>query len=113
MASLTGYGPRRDHGSRWNRLCFDGDEKNYELWETTFLGHLRLLGLKAAILEEPGEDDEADDQKNEEAYAELMQVLDDKSLSLIMREAADNGRKALQILRDHYAGKGKPRGISL
>jgi len=65
---------------------------------TTFLGHLQLLGLKAAILEEPGEDEdgEDDDQKNEEAYAELIEVLDDKSLSLIMREAADNGRKALQ-----------------
>ena len=81
---------------------------------TTFLGHLQLLGLKAAILEEPGEDEDGEDydQKKEEAYAELIQVLDDKSLSLIMREAADNGRNALQILRDHYAGKGQPRVIS-
>ena len=30
-----------------------------------------------------------------------------------MREASDNGREALRILRDHYAGKGKPRIISL
>ncbi|KAJ8354223.1 hypothetical protein SKAU_G00217900 [Synaphobranchus kaupii] len=30
-----------------------------------------------------------------------------------MREAADDGRKALQILRGHYAGKGKPRVINL
>ena len=30
-----------------------------------------------------------------------------------MREASDNGRDALRILRDHYAGKGKPRIISL
>ena len=30
-----------------------------------------------------------------------------------MREASDNGREALGILRDHYAGKGKPRIISL
>ena len=43
----------------------------------------------------------------------MIQFLDDKSLSLIMRDATDNGRKALQILRDYYAGKGKPRIISL
>uniref|UniRef100_A0A1A8HI63 CCHC-type domain-containing protein n=1 Tax=Nothobranchius korthausae TaxID=1143690 RepID=A0A1A8HI63_9TELE len=30
-----------------------------------------------------------------------------------MRDAADDGRKALIILREHYAGKGKPRIISL
>ena len=43
----------------------------------------------------------------------MIQFLDDKSLSLIMKEAVDNGREALGILRDHYAGKGKPRIISL
>ena len=125
-AAPTGYGPRKDLGSRWNRLCFDGDEKNYELWETKFLGHLRLQGLKSTILNQPeiGDDDEEsaedaamrvaeDADKNEEAYAELIQLLDDKSLSLVMRDAADDGRKALKILRDHYAGKGKPRVISL
>ena len=30
-----------------------------------------------------------------------------------MRVAADDGRKALTILWDHYAGVGKPRVISL
>ena len=30
-----------------------------------------------------------------------------------MGEASDNGREALRILRDHYAGKGKPSIISL
>ncbi|KAL0177031.1 hypothetical protein M9458_025925, partial [Cirrhinus mrigala] len=117
MAAPTGYGPSNEFGSRWNRLCFDGDEKNYELWETKFLAHLRLLDLKTTILGgAPAEDDEGaaeDASKNEEAYAVLIQLLDDKSLSLVMRDAADDGRKALQILRDHYAGKGKPRVISL
>ncbi|KAI7806633.1 hypothetical protein IRJ41_009193 [Triplophysa rosa] len=114
MSALTGYGPRREVGNRWNRLCFDGDEKNYELWETKFLGHLRLLGLKQIILRAPHADDEEDDDdKNEEAYAELIQFLDDKSLSLVMREAVDDGRKALQILRDYYAGNGKPRVVNL
>ncbi|XP_051793461.1 prolyl 4-hydroxylase subunit alpha-2 isoform X11 [Acanthochromis polyacanthus] len=117
MTVPTGYGPSKEFGSRWNRLLFDGDEKNYELWETKFLAHLRLLDLKTTILggaPAAGSDGvAADANKNEEAYAVLIQLLDDKSLSLVMRDAADDGRKALQILRDHYAGKGKPRVISL
>lgn len=98
---------------RWSRLVFDGDEKGYELWETKLSGHLRLQELTDIILYDPYEDDETDEEKNAEAYADLIQFLDDKSLSLIMREAPDNGRKALQILRTDYAGKGKPQIISL
>ena len=30
-----------------------------------------------------------------------------------MREAADNGRKAFKILREHYAGKGESRLLSI
>lgn len=98
---------------RWSRLVFDGDEKGYELWETKLSGHLRLQELTDIILYDPYEDDETDEEKNAEAYADLIQFLDDKSLSLIMREAPDNGRKALQILRTDYAGKGKPQIKSL
>lgn len=43
----------------------------------------------------------------------MIQFLDDRSFSLVMRDATDNGRKALQILRDYYARKGKPRVINL
>ena len=39
--------------------------------------------------------------------------MDDKSLSLVIRDARDNGRKALIILREHYLSKGKPKVISL
>ncbi|XP_030600151.1 uncharacterized protein LOC115790486 [Archocentrus centrarchus] len=101
--------------NRWSRLVFDGDAEKYELWETKFLGHLRLQGLKEVILkpEEEWEEEDGDDTKNADAYAELIQFLDDTSLSLVMREAADNGRKALRILRDFYARKGNPRVISL
>ena len=101
MAS-TGYGPSRE--SRWSRLIFDGNESN-ELWEAKFLAHMRLLKLKDTIL--PSEE-EANATKNE-----LIQCLDDTSLSLVMRDATDDGRKALQILRDHYANQGKPRIITL
>jgi len=51
--------------------------------------------------------------KTPEAFAKLVQFLDDKSLSLVMRDAADDGKKALEILRQHYAGTGKPQIITL
>ena len=72
-----------------------------------FLGYLNVRKLKATIL--APENEEIDEDKNEEAYAELIQCMDEKSLSLIMR---DDGWKALTILQDHYAGV-KPRVISL
>ena len=106
----TGYGPR------FARLCFDGDEQKYELWEVKFLAHLRLQKLATCILpEEDGgiAEAELDDDKNADAYAELVQVLDDRSLSLIIRDAQGNGRKALALLREHYISTGKPRVISL
>lgn len=78
---------------------------------------LHLQGLKDIVLNDPDtEDAEAmlmDAAKNDEAYAELIQFLDDRSLSLVMREAADDGRGALKILRDYYRGKGKPCIIHL
>lgn len=118
MASVTGYGPSHV-GQRWFRLLFDGEEKNYELWETRFLAHMELRGLRDTIMEVPTIDanDAAalaeDEEKNGEAYAELVQCLDNKSLSLVMRDASRDGRKALEILRRHYAGKDKPRVVSL
>lgn len=104
----TGYGPSRE--SRWQRLTFTGDENDYELWEAKFLGHMRILKLKDTILPS---DEEPNEAKNEECYAELIQLLDDKSLSLVMRDATDDGRKALKILREHYASQSKPRIITL
>lgn len=47
------------------------------------------------------------------AFAELVQCLDDRSLALVLPEEKDDGRKALQVLREHYQGKGKPRIIAL
>eukprot|EP00795_Rhopilema_esculentum_P006613 gene6613-12151_t len=70
---------------------------------------MKLRNLKTTILS----DEDVNPSKNEEAFAELIQFLDDKSLSLIMRDAVDDGRNALKILRAHYAGTGKPRIISL
>ena len=49
----------------------------------------------------------------EEAFSELIQFLDERSISLIMRDARDDGRKALKILRNHYAGDGPQWIISM
>lgn len=86
---------------RWSRLVFDGDQKNYVLWETEFLGHLLLQVLNQTILHEPespADADEDDDESNAKAYEELIQFLNDRSLSLTMRETADDGRKAVKSL---------------
>ncbi|RUS70255.1 hypothetical protein EGW08_021985 [Elysia chlorotica] len=104
----TGYGPST---SRYARLLFDGDEQKYEQWEVKFLGYLRLQKLRDVILTPA--DEEVDADKNAEVFAEMIQFLDDKSLSLIMREAVDDGRKALHILRTYYASPSTPRVISL
>ena len=50
MAMLAiGYGPRQ-------RLLFDGDKAKHQLWETMFLGFMRLHKLYDVILAE-GEPD--------------------------------------------------------
>ena len=105
LQNLTGYGARKG-------LFFDGDKSKYELWEIKFLGYMRLPKLYKTFI--PSEDEEeVDAVKNVDAFAELVQCLDDRSLSLIIREARDDGRRALGVLREHYLGKGKPRIIAL
>jgi hypothetical protein len=99
--SSTGYGPRR--------LSFNGDETKYELWELKFLGYMRLQKLEKVFT--GNGDPSAED--NATAFAELIQFMDDKSLSLIIRDAKDDGKKSLQILRNHYIGDSKPRILSL
>ena len=110
MIDSTGYGPSASL-SRYSRLIFDGDERKYEQWEVKFLGYMRLQKLRDTIL--AADKDEVDEEKNAEAFAELIQFLDDKSLSLVMRDAADDGRQALKILRSNYASPSTPRVISL
>ena len=110
MTTSTGYGPRS------GRPYFNGNEQGYELWETKFLGHMRLQKLHDSILP-PAEgglaQDKLSDDKNAEAYAELCLSLDDRSLSLIIRDAKNDGRKALEILRKHYLSSSETRVIGL
>ena len=108
-ANSTGYGSRRDVP---RRLIFDGDERKYEQGKVKFLGYMGLQKLKTVLVSESW-DEETNAGKNEEAFAGLIQFTDDKSLALVMIDAVDDGRKALQIRRAHYAGTGKPHVISL
>ena len=96
-----GYGPRC-------RLLFHGDGGKYELWEVKFLGYLRTVKLHDVVTA-----DAPDAEKNAQVFAELVQLLDDTSLSLVIRDAKDKGKEALAILRNHYLGSSKPRIISL
>lgn len=106
----TGYGPSRA------RLYFDGDESKFELWEVKFLAHLRTLKLASTILPAADggvPDEEINVEKNAECFSWIVQMIDDRSLSLIIRDAKENGRKALEILREYYTSSGKPKVIAL
>lgn len=83
-----------------------------EMNVNTNSGKLNFLDtLRDTILAETEEGLNA--AKNGEAFAELIQLLDDRSLSLMVRDAVDDRRKALKILRVHYTNLGKPRVIAL
>ena len=82
--AATGYVPSPNQ--RMNRLIFDGDDSRYELWEIKFLGHLRLQKLYT-VISEP-DDSKVDAVRNADCFAELVQCLDDRSLSLIIRLAS-------------------------
>ena len=118
MSNTTCYEPSHS-GQRWFRLVFNGDKKNFKLWETRFLAHMELRSHREVILEDPeipNEDEAAlveDEAKNGEAYAQLVQCPDNKSLSLVMKDAKRDGRRALGILREHYAGKDNFVSLSL
>ena len=107
MSISTGYGPSANN--LWQNIAFDGDERKFELWEVKFLGYMNIRKLKHVFVS----NDEITAEKNEMAFSELIQFLDERSISLIMRDARDDGRKAFKILKEHYAGSGKPRIITL
>ena len=86
----TGYGP----SSLWHNLVFDGNERKFKLWETKILGYMKLKKLKKVFSTE----EDVNDEQKETAYAELFQFLDERSLTLEIREAKDDGGKAWKIL---------------
>ncbi|KAL6461003.1 hypothetical protein MHYP_G00309690 [Metynnis hypsauchen] len=122
-AESTGYGPRHVPGTAMHGRGlpprFDGDEARYHIWEARFSAYLKTIGLKDAVLgsELAGEANAAEDEeicrKNELAYAELCGCLDDNTLTLIVYEAPDDGKKSLAILRRHFESEEKPRIVGL
>ena len=90
-------------------LQFSGDAEDFELWAVKLKAHLRLNKLYKTLQAAT----DGDEEKNADLYSTLVQVLDDKSLNLIIRDAEDDGRKAFQIMVEHYQGTSKPRIISL
>ena len=95
-------------------MFFDGDECKYELWEVKFLGHLRIQHLHQIVLSPTDQCDDMDFiEKNVSVFTKLIRFLDVMSLSLVMRDARDNGRKALGILGEHYLSKGNLKVIFL
>ena len=104
--SSTGYGSHATQGN----LHFDGNEDKYDMWECKFLSYMRLKKLKKVIVPDGPA---ATAEQKEDAFAELVQFLDERSLCLVMRDAADDGRKALEILCNHYARYGKPCMLSV
>lgn len=119
----TGCGPRQVpitamHG-RGLPPKFDGDEARYHIWEARFLAYLKTIGLRDAILgtglAAGANAEEAVEvgRKNELAYAELCGCLDDKTLTLILYEAPDDGKKSLEILRCKFESEEKPRIVGL
>ena len=78
--------------------------------------NLRIRKLHDVILPEAEgsvTERELDEEQNAEAFATLVQCLDDRSLSLIIRDAKDDETRAVKILREHYLSQGKPRVIAL
>ena len=99
------------YGGQSRRLYFDGDERKYEAWEVKFLAYMRIKELKNAV--DPDSRSVVSVDKRERSFAELVQFLDDRSLNLVMRDANDDGRAAMAILWDHYAGTSEQRILSL
>ena len=77
-------------------FLFDRDESKYELWEVKFLGYLKIQHLHQIILSPTDQSDDIDlVEKNAIVFTELIQYLDDKSLSLVIGDTRYNGRGAL------------------
>ena len=52
------------------------------------MGYLHTLKLKKEL-----DKNQPDAEKNTDIYAEMIQILDGRSLALVMKDAKDNGKK--------------------
>ena len=88
--------------------CFSMATKlsKYELWEVKFLGYMRLEKLYDVFVRVKSEKEPPDEERQADAFGELVQCLDDGSLSLVIR-IGDT-----QAVLPRYS-KGKPRVVAL
>ncbi len=104
-SSSTGYGPSQLGSSRdySYRPRFNGDEQSFDLWEVRFLSFMSIHDLKTTIAPATAR------FQNECAYITLvdlqLELLDSKSLCLVMNDAPNDGTEALEIF-EHYQGRG-------
>ena len=75
MLGSTGYGT----SAMQRGLQFDGDERSYEMWEDKLLAYMKIQKLKDAI--NPDSLAVVSQDQKEEAYAQLVQFLDERSHS--------------------------------
>lgn len=87
------------------------------MYEVKFLGYLRLKKITDSILNLVAEDANAktraaDATTNADAFAKLIQRLDDRSHAFVMREAANDRSKAV-IISHEYSRLKKMAGVTL
>ena len=85
---LTGYGS----SNQWQNLVLNGDKRKHKLWETKIIGYLKLKWIKEVFGV-----GEVNTDKNDLAFPELIQNLNERSLSLVMWDAKENAREAKNI----------------
>ena len=95
---IKGYGPSATSRSR---LYFSGQADDFKIWEIRFVNYLYTLdkGVYKAFL------------PHVEGVA--VQVLDGRSLMLILHENNGDGRAAFKTLKSHYDSTEKTRVLAL
>ena len=104
--AATGYCPS------YSSLCFKGDSDDFEIWEEKMKSFLRSQKLYSVITLARDHADFSRDM-NSKVYDLLIPLLNDESIRLVKNDASDDGKKAFEILRNHYRGSGRARILSL
>lgn len=98
-----------DYKHSRSQLLFDGNYSKYKLWEVKFVSYIWLWKFNDIILSmQDCWEIENYGERNAGVFIELIQCLDNKSLSLFIHNAKDNDRKVEETSMKQYVSKGKP-----
>ena len=88
-------------------------EARIQIWETRFINHLYTMDKQ--VHDTIAGENEVDDfdVHNRRAYAELVQVLDERSLQLIMHDTRNDGKAGFKFLKDLYVSTENPWILTL